>query len=386
MKNLAILGSTGSVGTQTVKVLLRNPGQYNVQLLAAKSNWRLMEEQVRALGPQWVVMSDPEAALALQQRVLDLPVKVFAGGQSLLELLDTGKLDLVVAAMVGHEGLLPVLTAIKAGSDIALANKEVLVMAGHLVTALCKEHGVKLLPVDSEHSAIFQCLEGHHSEDLRKIILTASGGPFRGKTREELEHVSPGEAVRHPNWRMGAKISVDSATLMNKGLEIIEAHWLFGLSLAEIEVLIHPQSIIHSLVEFRDGSILAQLGVASMELPIQYALSWPRRLPGAENHFLNWLDLQPLTFAEPDLAAFPCLQLARAALARGGNAPAVLSTANDRCVAEFLAGKLGFNDIPTVIDEVLKAVPWQADPDLAAILQTIDLVLNKTGEIIKVMG
>ena len=185
---------------------------------------------------------------------------------------------------------------------------------------------------------------------------------------------------------MGAKISVDSATLMNKGLEIIEAHWLFGLSLAEIEVLIHPQSIIHSLVEFRDGSILAQLGVASMELPIQYALSWPRRLPGAENHFLNWLDLQPLTFAEPDLAAFPCLQLARAALARGGNAPAVLSTANDRCVAEFLAGKLGFNDIPTVIDEVLKAVPWQADPDLAAILQTIDLVLNKTGEIIKVMG
>jgi len=385
MKTLAILGSTGSVGIQTLSVLLRKPGQYNVELLAAKSNWSLMEEQVRAVQPRWVVMSDASAAAELKIQVHDLPVKVLSGEDALLELLETKGFDLVVAAMVGHAGLLPVISAIKAGSDIALANKEVLVMAGHLVTALCKEAKIKLLPLDSEHSAIFQCLEGHNPQDLRRIILTASGGPFRGKTRSELENVSPTLAVRHPNWQMGAKISVDSATLMNKGLEIIEAHWLFDLCPSKIDVLLHPQSIIHSMVEFTDGSVLGQLGVPSMELPIQYALSWPLRWSGARNHFVDWLNLPPLSFEEPDLKTFPCLQLARDALARGGNAPAIMSTANDVCVESFLSGQLHFNSIPLVIVEILNSIPWQANPDLDAIVQTMHKVLSETREIIKFM-
>lgn len=384
MRTLAILGSTGSVGRQTLSVLARNPGQYQVQLLAANSNWRLMETQVRTFSPRWAVMVDPSAARELAQRVADLPVQVLAGAQELLELIAAEKFSLLVAAMVGSAGLLPVITAIEAGSDIALANKEVLVMAGHLVTRLCRERGVKLLPLDSEHSAIFQCLEGQ-SGQVGKLILTASGGPFRGKTREELASVTPAQAVKHPNWQMGAKISVDSATLMNKGLEIIEAHWLFGVEPDRIHVLIHPQSIIHSMVEFIDGTVLAQLGVPSMELPIQYALSWPQRWPGESRHFVDWFSLPALSFEEPDLATFPCLELAWAALRKGGNAPAVLSCANDLCVEAFLQGKLAFTSIPDVIGAVLSAIPWQAQPDLDGILETMELAQVETGAILKSM-
>jgi len=386
MKSMAILGSTGSIGTQTIRVLQRNPEQYNVQLLAANANWRLMEEQIRLLRPQWAVMADPGAASELKARVADLAVRVVSGERILLDLLADKGYGLVVAAIVGHSGLLPTATAIKAGSDIALANKEALVMAGHILTQLSRKHQVKLLPLDSEHSAIFQCLEGRSREDVGRLILTASGGPFRGLTRSQLEHVTPKEAVRHPQWQMGAKISVDSATLMNKGLEIIEARWLFDFLPHQIDILIHPQSIIHSMVEFIDGSVLGQMGVPSMELPIQYALSMPRRWPGEAKHFIDWLNLPSLSFHQPDYVLFPCLQLAREALEKGGNAPAVLSTANDVCVDSFLAGRIGFTAIPAIIAEVMSRVTWQANPDLTEVLATMEQVLAITRNIIEEHG
>lgn len=378
MKSLAILGATGSVGTQTLNVIRANPGRYDVQLLGAKSNWRLLEEQVRAFRPRWAALADPAAARQLEERTGDLPLIVLAGPEALVQVLAAQGFDLVVAAMVGHAGLLPVVSAIEAGSDIALANKEVLVLAGHIITALCRQKGVRLLPLDSEHSAIFQCLRGRRARDLNRLILTASGGPFWGCSQEELALATPAQAVKHPNWKMGAKISVDSATLMNKGLEVIEASWLFQVDPDKIEVLVNRQSIVHSLVEFVDGSVLAQLGVPSMELPIQLALSWPRRWPGQDQYFVNWLDMPALTFSQPDDAAFPSLGLARAAAKRGGNGPAVLSTANDVCVANFLAGRLGFNDIPRVIGAVMAQVPWQAAPDLEAILATIERTARAT--------
>lgn len=384
MRSLAVLGSTGSIGTQTLRVLQRNPGQYNVQLLSANSNWRLLEEQIRIFRPQWAVMADSRAAGELQARVKDLDVNVLAGERALADLLATG-FDIVVAGMVGHAGLLPVVSAIQAGADIALANKEVLVMAGHLVTALCRQKGVMLLPLDSEHSAIFQCLQGHSSKDINRLILTASGGPFWGKSLAQLANVTPDQAVKHPNWNMGAKISVDSASLMNKGLEIIEASWLFGLSPEKIDVLVHPQSIIHSMVEFKDGAVLAQLGIPSMELPIQFALSWPRRWPSPDSYFLDWLNLPSLSFSQPDTDNFPCLNLARSAIRRGGNAPAVLSTANDICVEYFLAGKLSFNGIPQVIEHMLAVVPWQENPDLGAILKTMECTIQETKYFIESM-
>jgi 1-deoxy-D-xylulose-5-phosphate reductoisomerase len=385
MRSLAVLGSTGSIGTQTLRVLQQNPGQYNVQLLCANSNWRLLEEQVRVFRPRWAVLADPGAAGELQARVRDVNVQVLTGEKALADLLASQGFDIVVAGMVGHAGLLPVIAAIQAGADIALANKEVLVMAGHLVTALCRQKGVSLLPLDSEHSAIFQCLQGHSSKDINKLILTASGGPFLGKSPDQLANVTPAQAVKHPNWKMGAKISVDSASLMNKGLEIIEASWLFGISPEKIDVLVHPQSIIHSMVEFRDGTVLAQLGVPSMELPIQFALSWPRRWPGPDSYFLDWLNLPSLSFSQPDTVAFPCLDLARAAIRKGGNAPAVLSTANDICVEYFLAGKLSFYGIPRVIEQMLAVVPWQADPDLSSILKTMESTIQETKNYIESM-
>lgn len=385
MRSLAVLGSTGSIGTQTLRVLQQNPGQYNVQLLCANSNWRLLEEQVRVFRPRWAVLADPGAAGELQARVRDVNVQVLTGEKALADLLASQGFDIVVAGMVGHAGLLPVIAAIQAGADIALANKEVLVMAGHLVTALCRQKGVSLLPLDSEHSAIFQCLQGHSSKDINKLILTASGGPFWGKSPDQLANVTPAQAVKHPNWKMGAKISVDSASLMNKGLEIIEASWLFGISPEKIDVLVHPQSIIHSMVEFRDGTVLAQLGVPSMELPIQFALSWPRRWLGPDSYFLDWLNLPSLSFSQPDTVAFPCLDLARAAIRKGGNAPAVLSTANDICVEYFLAGKLSFYGIPRVIEQMLAVVPWQADPDLSSILKTMESTIQETKNYIESM-
>ena len=383
MQTLAILGSTGSVGTQTIQVLSRNPGKYNVRMLAANSNWCLMEEQIRMLNPSWAIMTDAGAAAELRLRVMDHQVKVLSGENAMLELLAKERFQMVVAAMVGHPGLLPVITAIKAGSNIALANKEVLVMAGHIITQLCRANNVRLLPLDSEHSAIFQCLAGQNPDKVKKLILTASGGPFRGKTGADLINVSPAETIKHPNWQMGAKISVDSATLMNKGLEVIEARWLFSLDVEQIDVLVHPQSIIHSMVEFIDGSVIGQLGVPSMELPIQYALSWPDRWPGSSSHFIDWLALKPLSFEQPDLITFPCLQLARDASIKGGNAPAILSTANDICVEGFLSGNIGFNGISAIVAEALATIPWQVNPSLDSIISTIELTKTTVPELIK---
>lgn len=385
MKSLAILGSTGSIGSQTLAVLSRNPNQYNVDLLVAKKNWRLMAEQIRDFRPRWAVLTEEDAAAELRKTVKDLSVEVFSGSESIPALLKRGCFDVVVAAMVGYAGLAPVIAAIDGGADIALANKEVLVMAGHLVTARCRQAEVRLIPLDSEHSAIFQCLQGYDREAVGRLVLTASGGPFLGKSWAELAIVTPSQALKHPNWSMGAKISVDSATLMNKGLEIIEASWLFQIPQERIDVLIHPQSVVHSMVEFKDGAVLAQLGVPSMEVPIQLALSWPRRWPGADNTFIDWLNLPALNFSLPDTQAFPCLDLARRAFSRGGNAPAVLSAANEICVEEFLLGKLAFNDIPVVIERVLETVPWQADPDLEAIVASAETTLVTTKTFIENM-
>lgn len=385
MKTIAVLGSTGSIGTQTLEVLRRNPGQYNVQLLAAKSNWRLLEQQVRSFRPPWAALADEKAARELQARVSDLDVEILVEEDALTDLLASPGFDMVVAGMVGHVGLLPVVAAIQGGADIALANKEVLVMAGHIVTELCRKKGVSLLPLDSEHSAIFQCLQGQSGKDIHRLILTASGGPFLGKTKAELANVTPAQAIKHPNWQMGAKISVDSATLMNKGLEIIEASWLFGVSPENIEVLVHTQSIVHSMVEFRDGALLAQLGLPSMEVPIQYALSYPGRWPSPDNFFVNWLDYPELTFSQPDTEAFPCLNLARAAISRGGNAPAVLSTVNDICVEYFLAGKLSFNGIPQVIEHIMAEIPWLETPDLSQIIETMENTIRVTRSYIESM-
>lgn len=378
MKTLAILGSTGSVGSQTLSVLSRNPNKYDVSLLVANTNWRLLEDQIRAFKPRWAVMVEEKAANELKKRVRDLSVEVFTGSDSITELLETGGFNLVVAAMVGYAGLAPVIAAIKSGADIALANKEVLVMAGHLVTALCQRSGVQLIPLDSEHSAIFQCLQGYDLEAVNKIILTASGGPFLGKSLAELATVTPHQALKHPNWNMGAKISVDSATLMNKGLEIIEASWLFQIPQEKIDVLIHPQSIVHSMVEFNDGAVLAQLGVRSMEVPIQLALSWPERWQGAKDNFIDWLGLPALNFSLPDTNSFPCLDLARKAFHKGGNAPAVLSTANEVCVEQFLLGKLTFNEIPQVIDRIMETIPWQGNPDLGAVVESVENTIMMT--------
>lgn len=378
MKSLALLGATGSIGTQTLRVLQRHPGYFTVKLLSAGTNWRLLEEQIRAFKPKWAVLADGKAAQELRGRTRDLKVTILSGEEALTDLLAAERFDLAVAGMVGYWGLAPVFSALRAGSQVALANKEVLVMAGHLITALCQENGLPLLPLDSEHSAIFQCLQGHSPEDVKSLILTASGGPFYGKSRAEMGNITPAQALKHPNWQMGAKISVDSATLMNKGLEIIEARWLFGVDPKDIKVLVHPQSIIHSMVEFRDGAVLAQLGTPSMELPIQYALSWPRRWPTPEDLFIDWLSLPSLSFSLPDRQVFPCLALAEAALQKGGNAPAILSTANDICVESFLQGRLKFLEIPQVIQEMLARVPWQGAPDLRAILETIKLTVEET--------
>lgn len=371
MKSLAIFGSTGSIGTQTLAVLGRNPGHYRLDFIAAHSNWRLMEQQIRRFRPAAAALTDAEAAKALKEKTADLPIQIVVGSDALCRWVKEHPPDTVVAAMVGHAGLMPVLAAIEAGADIALANKEVLVMAGALVRQMCRRRQTNLLPLDSEHSAVFQCLQGHSSTDVNKIILTASGGPFRGYKTADMENVTPQQAVSHPNWNMGAKISVDSATLMNKALEVIEARWLFDLQPEQIDVVVHPQSIIHSLVEFTDGSVLAQMGLPSMETPIQYALSWPRRWPAPPKLFAPWASIPALTFEQPDRETFPCLDLAWEALARGGTSGTVISVANDVSVEAFLVGRLKFNQIHQVVARALDVVRPRPDNEIGHILATV---------------
>lgn len=352
-KRLAILGSTGSIGTQALEVVLEQKDRFEVEVLTAHRNADLLIEQAIAHQPNVVVIGE-EALYDKVYAALDAHhIKVYAGAEALSQVVQMETVDLVLTALVGYAGLIPTLAAIDAGKNIALANKETLVVAGELVTQRAKEKGINIYPVDSEHSAIFQCLVGEFHNPIEKIVLTASGGPFRGRTREELLAVTKAQALKHPNWEMGAKITIDSASMMNKGLEVIEAKWLFGLKAEQVEVIVHPQSIIHSLVQFQDGSMKAQLGLPDMKLPIQYAMAYPDRLPNTFERF-NFLDYPNLTFEQPDLKTFRNLQLAYDAMNRGGNAACVLNAANEVVVDAFLKDEVGFLQMSDIIEDTLQ--------------------------------
>lgn len=368
MKKVAILGSTGSIGTQTLEVVREN-GDLQITALAAGGNVDLMEKQIREFHPALAAMWTEEKAKELRDRVKDLPVKVVSGMDGLLEVATDPASEILVTAIVGMIGIRPTIAAMKAGKDIALANKETLVTAGHIIMPLAEECHVKILPVDSEHSAIFQCLNGEHKDQLKKILLTASGGPFRGKKKEELKNVQVEDALKHPNWSMGRKITIDSATLVNKGLEMMEARWLFGVEPKDIQIVVQPKSIIHSMVEFVDGAVIAQLGTPDMKLPIQYALYYPNRrhLPGDR---LDFWTLNQITFERPDMENFPGLKLAFDAAAAGGTMPTVYNAANERAVAKFLDRKIGFLDIPEIIRSCMAEHKVTENPTVEQILET----------------
>jgi len=368
MKKIAILGSTGSIGTQTLDVVRCNEG-LQVAGLSAGKNIEKLEEQIREFRPALAAVWDEEAAQTLRVRTADLPVRIVSGMEGLLELAAMKETDIFVTAVVGMIGIRPTMEAIRAGKDIALANKETLVTAGHLIIPLAAEYGSKILPVDSEHSAIFQALHGEKREQVHKLLITASGGPFRGRTRAELEKVTVEDALRHPNWAMGPKITIDSATLVNKGLEVMEARWLFDVPLDRIQVVVQPQSIIHSMVEFEDGAVMAQLGTPDMRLPIQYALFYPDRkyLPGAR---LDFTALRQITFDVPDLETFRGLGLALKAAGEGGSMPTVFNAANERAVALFLAKKIRFLDIYDLLEGAMAEHRVRPEPSLEEILET----------------
>lgn len=360
-RGIAILGSTGSIGTQALDVIAANPHSFSVEVLTANGNADLLVAQALQFRPNAVVIGDKARYPMVKDALFNEGIKVFAGDEALAQVVEMDGIDMVLTALVGYAGLRPTLAAIRAGRHIALANKETLVVAGDLVTALAREKGVDIYPVDSEHSAIFQCLAGEWHNPIEKIILTASGGPFRGRTRDELLHVTKAQALKHPNWDMGAKITIDSASLMNKGLEVIEAKWLFNLRPDQIEVVVHPQSIIHSMVQFEDGSIKAQMGLPDMKLPIQYALGYPRRLRSDFPRF-DFMAYPELTFSRPDLRTFRNLQLAFDALHRGGNAPCALNAANEVAVDAFLKDRIGFLQMSDVVEQALGRFSFVASP------------------------
>lgn len=369
MKRIAILGSTGSIGTQTLDIVRNNREDLEVVALAAGSNVKLMEAQVREFAPKVVAMWSEEAAKQLRTQISDLEIKVLSGMEGLLEIAVLEGMDTLVTAIVGMIGIRPTIEAIKAGKDIALANKETLVCAGHIIMPLAKEYGVKILPVDSEHSAIFQSLNGEPKGRIAKILLTASGGPFRGKNREELKGMQVEDALKHPNWSMGRKITIDSSTLVNKGLEVMEAKWLFDVEPEQIQVVVHPQSIIHSMVEYIDGAVIAQLGIPDMKLPIQYALFYPDRRVMNEKK-LDFFALQQMTFEKPDTDTFYGLKLAYEALKTGGSVPTVYNAANEKAVALFLDKKISYLQIPELIQKSMEVHKKIENPDVAQILET----------------
>ena len=370
VKNIALLGATGSIGTQALEVVRQQPGRFRLTVLTAQRQWEALARQAREFRPAAVVIGDETHYAALREALADQPeTQVLAGANALAEVVTRPDVDVVLTALVGYAGLLPTVAAIRAGKTIALANKETLVVAGQLIASLVRQHGVALLPVDSEHSAIFQCLVGEERNPIEKIILTASGGPFRGRSAADMERVTTAQALKHPNWDMGAKITIDSASLMNKGLEVIEAKWLFGLDDEQIDVVVHSQSIVHSLVQFEDGSLKAQLGLPDMKLPIQYALGYPQRLPNAFPRF-SFLNYPTLTFEAPDRAAFPNLELAFGAMRRGGNAACVLNAANEVAVAAFLADKVGFRQMSDIVADTLARVTFVAAPTLDDLVAT----------------
>lgn len=365
MKHIAILGSTGSIGTQALDVIAVNSDRYKVTVLAAYQNEKLLAEQIEYFKPKLAVLIDKQAADHMA-RTYRGQTKILAGEEGLLEAATYDQTDTVLTSLVGFAGLTPTIAAIKAKKNIALANKETLVAAGQLVMSLAKEYNVSIYPVDSEHSAIFQCLQGENNKHIGRIILTASGGPFRGRTMEQLTHVTIEDCLKHPNWSMGRKITIDSATLANKGLEVIEAKWLFGVNYDQIDVCVHPQSIIHSMVEFIDGSVMAQLGMPDMRLPIQYAFSYPERI-AANFPRLDFTSLSALTFMEPDTKTFPALKLAYLAGDKGGTMPCVFNAANEVAVYAFLHGEIGFLDIAQIISYTMENHSLIAMPDLKQI-------------------
>ncbi len=367
-RRISLLGSTGSIGTKVLDVVRRSKGRFSVNGLAAGENVELLAEQIRQFRPEIVSVMTAELADQVRSMVEFADTEVLYGKEGYKAVATVDDADLVVSAMVGAAGLIPTLAALDAGKDVALANKESLVTAGSLVTSLAREKGAALIPIDSEHSAIFQCLRGHRKEDVRRIVLTASGGPFKDRNRDELVKVTPEEAVRHPRWSMGAKISVDSATLMNKGLEVIEARWLFDISVDRIDVVVHPQSIVHSMVEFIDGSVLAQMGILDMRVPIAYALAWPGRLD-LDLPSLNLIESGSLSFERPHFEKFPCLGLAYDAARKGGTATTALNAANEVAVEAFLQGRMGFTAIQEVVREVIEAFPVEDIRDLDDVLK-----------------
>lgn len=369
MKTIAVLGSTGSIGTQTLDIIADYPDRFRAGVLTARRQWQLLADQALRFRPDMVVIGEEQYLEPLKTALKDTGIIVKAGDDAIAEAAAFPTTDTVVTAMVGYSGLIPTIEAIKAGKTIALSNKETLVVAGELITRLCKDHQTQILPVDSEHSAIFQCLQGENRKEMQKIILTASGGPFRTFTKEQLENVTPADALKHPNWDMGAKVTIDSATMMNKGFEMIEARWLFDCPPERIEVTVHPQSIVHSAVEYQDGSIKAQMGVPDMHTPIRYALSYPEHLP-TKRPPLKLEDYARLTFERPDLDKFPLLGFAFKAIEKGGTMPCILNAANEIGVAAFLEGRIGFTDMPLIVDHTMKTARWSPTPDLETLVAT----------------
>lgn len=358
-KQIAILGSTGSIGTQALKVIEEHPDLYEAYALTANNQVELLAEQARKFMPAAVVIANEAKYLQLKEMLADLPIQVYAGADALCEIVEAKPIDVVLASMVGYAGLRPTMNAIRAGKAIALANKETLVVAGELINALAQQYKTPILPVDSEHSAIFQCLESNNA--LEKVILTASGGPFRKFTMEQLQHVTKEQALKHPNWEMGAKITIDSATMMNKGFEVIEAKWLFGVRSDQIEVVVHPQSVIHSMVQYEDGAVKAQLGMPDMRLPIQYAFSYPQRIKASFDR-LDFSKMTELTFEQPDTNRFRCLALAYEALNKGGNMACILNAANEVVVSAFLKERISFLRMSEVIEQSMAKVAFIQTP------------------------
>lgn len=367
MKNIAVLGSTGSIGTQTLDIVRNNTDELKIKVLAAGSNVELIEKQIREFKPEIAVLYNADKANELKIKIADTGVKVLSGMDGMIEAATFDNVDTVVTSMVGMIGIKPTIAAIKAGKNIALANKETLVTAGHIIMPLIKEHKVSLLPVDSEHSAIFQSMNGENRKRISKILLTASGGPFRGKSYEELKNVTLEDALKHPNWAMGQKITVDSATLVNKGLEVMEAAWLFDVDVSMIQVVVHPQSVIHSMVEYEDTAVIAQLGCPDMRLPIQYALFYPdRRFLDAKK--LDFFEMKSLTFEKPDMDTFKGLKFAMEAAEFGGSMPTVFNASNEEAVAMFLNKKIGFLDIYRIIEESMNRHTVISNPDIDTVL------------------
>ncbi|HBL76054.1 MAG: 1-deoxy-D-xylulose-5-phosphate reductoisomerase [Bacteroidetes bacterium GWF2_42_66] len=381
-KRIAILGSTGSIGTQALEVVDQYPDRFEVEVLTANNSIELLIQQAKKYQPNVVVIANECRYEILKEALKNEPIKVFAGSKAIADVVQMDTVDIVLTAMVGYSGLMPTFNAAKAGKQIALANKETMVVAGEIINQVAIENNASILPVDSEHSAIFQCLSGEFNNEIEKIYLTASGGPFRGYSMEQLQKVTKDDALKHPNWSMGTKLTIDSASMMNKGFEIIEAKWLFGLKLEQIDVIIHPQSIVHSLVQFRDGSIKAQMGLPDMKLPILYALSYPQRLPSNFERF-NFLDHPKLTFEQPDPKNFRNLALAYEALRRAGNMPCILNAANEIVVQAFLKDQLRFVEMPDIIEESMQKTTFIKNPDLNDYIQTDKEVRLLTYSIIK---